>query len=223
VLRVGLTGGLASGKSSVADCLRQLGATVFDADEIVAELYQPGRPGADAARELFGDEVLDAEGRADRARIARIVFTDPEQRRRLEARLHPLVRAEIARRFEEAQRSGAEVAVAEASQLLEAGPESQCDRILLVVAPEAERLRRWQSEGGDAADARARMAAQLPEEQARRRSHDVLVNDGTFEQLRDRVAALYRRWLRSAPRPDRAGSGPAAGPSGGPRGGPENR
>jgi dephospho-CoA kinase len=223
VLRVGLTGGLASGKSSVADCLRQLGAAVFDADAIVAELYQPGRPGADAARELFGDEVLDAEGRADRARIARIVFADPERRRRLEARLHPLVREEIARSFEEAQRRGAEVAVAEASQLLEAGSESQLDRILLVVAPEAERLRRWQREGGDPADARARMAAQLPEEQARRRVHDVLVNDGTLEQLRDRVAELYRRWLQSAPRPDRGGSDRAAGRSRGPSGGPETR
>src|SRR5687768_13443309 len=117
MLRIGLTGGLAAGKSSVAAHLARLGAVVFDADRIVADLYRPGEPGRAAARELFGDQVFDARGEVDRRKIARIVFSDPSKRRALESRLHPLVRAEIDRRFADAERNGAAVAVAEASQL----------------------------------------------------------------------------------------------------------
>jgi dephospho-CoA kinase len=95
MLRIGLTGGLASGKSAVAAHLKELGAIVFDADAIVAELYRPGGRGALTARQLFGDEVLDAEGRVDRARVAAIVFASPRRRHDLEARIHPIVRREI--------------------------------------------------------------------------------------------------------------------------------
>src|SRR6266498_1131483 len=120
MLRIGLTGGLASGKSTVASYLKELGAIVFDADAIVADLYRPGGRGARAARELLGDAVLDAEGRIDRAKIAEIVFTSPRRRHDLEARIHPIVRREIERRFSDANAAGAAVAVAEASQILEA-------------------------------------------------------------------------------------------------------
>ena len=194
MLRVGLTGGLASGKSTVAAMLRDLGAAVFDADEIVRGLYAEGGAGAAAAVELFGGLVLGADGRVERARIAEIVFRDPAARHALEARIHPLVRAERGRRFAEAERRGAAVAVAEASQLFESGTEGDYDRILAVVAPEAERLRRWEAKGGDADDARLRMAAQIPADAGRARADDVLVNDGTLEDLRRRVGDLYRRW-----------------------------
>lgn len=195
MLRVGLTGGLASGKSEVASVLRSLGAVVFDADQIVRDLYAPGAPGESAARELFGNEIVGNDGRVDRAKIAAIVFRDPTARHELEARIHPLVRAERARRFAEAQASGARVVVAEASQLLEAKTESDYDRILLVVAPEAERLRRWLAKGGDDEDARRRMGAQLSADAARSRADDVLVNDGSLEDLRRKVTELYRRWI----------------------------
>ena len=196
MLRVGLTGGLASGKSTVAAMLRELGAAVFDADRIVRDLYENGGAGALAARELFGEAVLAPDGSIDRSRIAGIVFADPARRHALEARIHPLVRAERARRFAEAERSGARVAVAEASQLLEARSESDYDRILLVVAPEETRMRRWQSGGGDAEDARRRIAAQLPADSARVRAHDVVVNDGSLEDLRRKVTALYEGWTQ---------------------------
>jgi dephospho-CoA kinase len=195
VLRVGLTGGLASGKSEVASMLRSLGAIVFDADAIVRELYSPGAAGEAAARDLFGDEVLGSDGRVDRGKIAAIVFRDPAARHALEGRIHPFVRAERARRFADAERAGARVAVAEASQLLEAKTESDYDRILLVVAPEAERLRRWLAKGGDDEDARRRMAAQLSADAARIRADDVLVNDGSLEDLRRKVTQLYARWI----------------------------
>ena len=196
MLRVGLTGGLASGKSTVAAMLRGLGAVVFDADQIVRDLYRNGGAGALAARELFGEAVLAPDGSIDRSRIAGIVFSDPARRHALEARIHPLVRAERARLFAEAERSGALVAVAEASQLLESRTEADYDRILLVVAPEEARIQRWQSGGGDAEDARRRIAAQLPPDSARVRAHDVLVNDGSLEDLRRKVTELYARWTQ---------------------------
>lgn len=196
MLRVGLTGGLASGKSTVAAMLRELGAAVFDADQIVRDLYAEGGAGALAARELFGEAVLAANGAIDRSRIAGIVFSDPARRHELEARIHPLVQAERARRFAEAERGGARVAVAEASQLLEARTESDYDRVLLVMAPEDARIRRWHDGGGDPEDARRRIAAQLPSEAARLRVQDVIVNDGTLDQLRQKVTAIYRAWTK---------------------------
>ena len=196
MLRIGLTGGLASGKSTVAAHLSALGAAVFDADRIVADLYRPGGAGEAVAAELFGTEVLDPRGAVDRTKLARIVFADPEKRHALESRIHPMVGAEIERLFEEARRKGARVAVAEASQLLEAATESRYDRILLVVAPEEERIRRWSGKGGSPDDARLRMAAQISPEEAQRRAADVLVNDGSLDELRKKVEALFRSWTK---------------------------
>lgn len=194
MLRVGLTGGLASGKSTVAGLLARRGAAVFDADRIVRELYAPGAEGAAAARELFGEAVLDAAGNIDRARIAEVVFADPRRRHELEARIHPLVGREIERRFAEAERAGAPVAVAESSQLFEARTESRYDRVLLIMAPDAVRLRRWEEKGGDPEDARRRMAAQLSPAEAFDRADDVLVNDGSAEDLERKVDELWSQW-----------------------------
>jgi dephospho-CoA kinase len=196
VIRIGLTGGLASGKSTVAAYLSALGAAVFDADRIVADLYRPDGPGEAAAAELFGTEVLDDRGSVDRTSLARIVFADPAKRHALEARIHPMVGAEIERLFEEARRRGARVAVAEASQLLEAATEDRYDRVLLIVAPEEERIGRWSRKGGDPDDARRRMAAQISPEEARRRATDVLSNDGSLEELKEKVEALFHSWMK---------------------------
>ena len=195
MLRVGLTGGLASGKSTVARLLAERGATVFDADAIVRELYAAGGEGARAARDLFGESVLDARGQVDRARIAERVFTDPAARHSLEERLHPLVGREIERRFEAAAEGGARVAVAEASQILETRTESRYDRVLLVIAPETERVRRWEEKGGDSEDARRRIASQIPPSSASDRASDVIANDGTLEDLAAKVDAVYRGWV----------------------------
>lgn len=195
MLRVGLTGGIASGKSTVAAMLRGLGADVFDADEIVRGLYASGGAGAAAARELFGDAVLGPDGGIDRGRIAERVFTDPAARHALEARIHPLVGVERARRFAAAERAGARVAVAEASQLLESKTESDYDRVLLVLAPDELRIERWEAKGADGDDARRRMAAQISGDAARRRAQDVIVNDGTLAALREKVAEVFRSWL----------------------------
>ena len=194
MLRVGLTGGLASGKSTVAEMLEELGAAVLDADEIVRALYREGGAGAEAARKLFGDAVTGPDGRVDRVRIAALIFSDPAARHALEASIHPLVRSERDRFFAESERRGVPVAVVEASQLLEARTEADYDRVLLVMAPEEERVRRWGEKGGDPEDARRRISAQIREEAARERVHDVIWNVGNREDLRRKVEELYRRW-----------------------------
>jgi dephospho-CoA kinase len=200
MLRVGLTGGLAAGKSTVAAIFRELGAAVLDADAIVKDLYRPGGAAAKAARELFGDGVLDAKGGVDRGRVALVIFQDPSKRQALEERLHPLVREEIGRRFDLAKKRGAVIGVAEASQLLESKTEDCYDKVLLVTATEAERVRRWIEKGNDAADGRRRIAAQISPEEAKKRVTDVLVNDGSLETLRRKVQALYLKWT-TPPRP----------------------
>jgi dephospho-CoA kinase len=195
MLRIGLTGGLATGKSTVAQLLGARGAAVFDADDLVRELYRRGGAAAHAARDLFGDTILDASGAVDRARIAEIVFQDPSLRQALEARIHPIVREERDRRFAQAAWAGAKVAVCEASLLFEAGTESEYDRVLLVVAPLDQRLRRWIEKGGAEDDARRRIAAQLPPEEAAKRAHEIIVNNGSAEDLRRQVDEIWARWL----------------------------
>ncbi len=198
MLRVGLTGGLASGKSAVARQFARHGAAVFDADRIVAELYAPGGAGAEAVRRLFGPEALAADGSVDRAAVASLVFADAAARRRLEAKIHPLVMAEITRRFAQADRDGAEIAVAEASQIFESGYAAAFDRVLAVVAPADLRARRAMDRGSEAMDVERRMAAQMSDEERRACADDVLENAGTEEDLARAADALYARYRELA-------------------------
>ncbi len=195
MLRVGLTGGLGAGKSTVAALLAKRGAAVFDADALVHDLYHPGGAADWAARDLFGDAILDADGNVDRVRISQIVFEDAGKRRALEARIHPLVREEREKRFAQAAWAGARVAVCEATLLFEAGTESEYDRVLLVVAPVEERIRRWAAKGGSEEDAVRRIAAQIPPEEAARRAHETIVNAGSPDDLDRQVEEIWRRWL----------------------------
>jgi len=186
-LLVGLTGGLASGKSTVAGLLAEAGFRVVDADRLVAELYRPGGAGAAAVEELLGPEALDEDGAVDRAAVAEQVFADPGARRRLEAAIHPLVR----RRFAEVAATASEpVAVLEATLLVEAGYGPDFDLVVAVEADPEVRLRRAVARGNDPADARARLAAQ-GDCAARRAGADAVIdNDGDLAELRRRVEEL---------------------------------
>lgn len=186
-LTIGLTGGLAGGKSTVADLLRRRGWLVVDADRLVAELYAPGEPGAAVVRDLFGDSFLDEAGAVDHARLASRIFSDPDSRARLEAAIHPLVRERFARLA--AATDG--IAALEATLLVEAGHAPDFDQILTVEAAAATRLARAVARGLDEPAARARLAAQG--DGARRRSQAThrIDNDGTLDELErcvDRVA-----------------------------------
>jgi dephospho-CoA kinase len=188
-----LTGGIASGKSTVATILHDFGAAVLDADGIVADLYAPGNAGASAVEKLFGKEFVTREGAADKAKIAREVFRDPAARKRLEAAIHPLVVARIRRHFADAEKAGASLAVAEASQIFEEGYEKEFDRVIAVVAPESVRLARRAERGISREETLRRIEAQISEAAARQKADDVIENAGTIEDLRAKVAALYEK------------------------------
>jgi len=196
MLRVGLTGGVSSGKSTVAGFFREMGAAVLDADRIVADLYRAGRAGAAAVRALFGPEMLSSRGAVRKKALAGKIFADTEAREALEGRIHPLVVAEIRRRFDEAERAGREVAIAEASQIFEGGFENEFDRVVLVVSPEIVRMKRWRERGLEPEELSRRMAAQIVENEARKKADDVVVNAGSKDDLRRKIAALYGRYSR---------------------------
>jgi dephospho-CoA kinase len=197
---LGLTGGLASGKSTVARLLAERGCRVVDADRLVAELYRPGQPGAAAVRDLFGPEVLDAAGAVDHAKVAETVFADPEARRRLERAIHPLVR----RRFEEIAQGAVESCVVlEATLLVEAGFADGFDLVVTVEAPAALRLERAVARGLPEAAARARLEAQGEGEVRRARADRVLVNDGTLDDLARQVDDLLESLRELPERPGR--------------------
>ncbi len=185
MLRVGLTGGIASGKSAVAARWRELGVPVLDADRLVRDLYEPGGAGAAAVAEEFGPELLDARGAVDRTRLAALVFSDPAAVARLNARVHPLVRAETDRWLAEREAEGRPVAAVEATLLVENRGRERFDLLVTVSAPEELRLERALARDPSATrdSVLARMRAQLPDADRNAACDVVLVNDGTLEEL----------------------------------------
>ncbi|PWB78481.1 MAG: dephospho-CoA kinase, partial [Candidatus Methylomirabilota bacterium] len=139
---VGLTGGIGSGKSTVAALFKRFGAIVIDADQVAHELVEPGRPLFEAVASTFGREIIGADGHIDRRRLGALVFADPEVRRRLEALLHPAIIEECERRIRSAEDSEATVCLVDAALLIESGWHARCDAVILVEAGEAVRLAR---------------------------------------------------------------------------------
>lgn len=202
---VGLTGGLAGGKSTVGRLLEERGCLIVDADDVVAWLYESGRPGARAVAELFGADYLDTAGTVDRGRLAELAFADDAARRRLEEAIHPLVR----RRFEELAASGAaegaEIVVLEATLLVEAGFADAFDVVVTVEAPEAVRRSRAVDRGLSPEQAEERLAAQGSGD-ARRAAADVtLDNSAGLGELERRVEELLAELRRRAARRGAAG------------------
>jgi len=194
-LRVGLTGGLASGKSTVAGWLRDAGFLVVDADRLVAELHQPGGAGAAAVRDLFGPDYLNEQGGVDHVKVGALVFADPAARHALEKAIHPLVR----QRFTELAEQTDEVAVLEATLLVEAGQAADFDLVVTVECDAETRLRRAIVRGGLSEEAaRARLIAQGDGEQRRRASHRRIDNCDDLQHLRRQVDDLIEELRRLA-------------------------
>ncbi len=197
-LVIGLTGGIASGKTAVSRCFEQLGVPVIDADVVAREVVAPGEPALDAIVKTFGSEVLDKAGRLDRRRVREFVFVDPERRRALEQLLHPEIRRRMREKLEEIEHDYVVLVI---PLLLEAGQTDLVDRVLVVDAPESLQIARAVERDGSAEkNVRDIMSAQLSREERLSRADDVIENRGSMGELLDRVEKLdqfYRTIARS--------------------------
>src|SRR3954466_4488014 len=189
VLRIGLTGGIGSGKSTVSALLAARGAVVVDADRIAREVVERGTPGLAAVVEAFGEQVLGPDGGLDRPALAAVVFADPEARARLDAIVHPLVRERAAELAAAAPPDA--VVVHDVPLLVETGRWAPYDLVLVVEAAPETRVARLVRRGLTEGDARARMAAQATDEQRRAVADVVLDNSGTEQEL---AAQVDRFW-----------------------------
>ncbi len=187
--RVGLTGGVASGKSAVAALLRELGAVVIDSDQLAREVVEPGTPGLAAVVEEFGETVLTGDGHLDRAALGSMVFGDEASRRRLEGILHPLIRARAAET--EAEAGPGALVVHDIPLLVETGQADRFDAVLVVDVPVETQVERMvRDRGWSAEDARSRVAAQADREERRAVATHVIDNTGTHDDLRERVTEV---------------------------------
>jgi dephospho-CoA kinase len=159
-VRLGITGPIGCGKSTIAGWLAETGAVVVDADRLARAVTEPGEPALDAVVERFGRDVLRADGSLDRAALGGIVFADPAALGDLEAIIHPAVRPRIVAAVSAAERDGAELVVIEAIKLVEAGYAAECDEVWLVTCAGDDQRERLVGRGADPADAAARIAAQ---------------------------------------------------------------
>jgi dephospho-CoA kinase len=197
-MRVGLTGGVASGKSTVSELLRELGAVVVDADRLAREVVARGTPGLAEVVRVLGEEVLTPEGDLDRPAVARLVFADPEARARLEGVIHPLVRAEAAR-LEAATPEGALV-VHDIPLLAETGRAGAFDAVVVVDTDPEEQVRRAvRDRGWSEEEARGRIAAQAGRAERRAIATYVIDNSGTLDQLRERTTEVFEALRRRRP------------------------
>ena len=199
-MRVGLTGGIASGKSTVSAILAELGAVVIDSDRLAREVVAKGTPGLARVVETFGPEVLTEDGEMDRPKVGAIVFADPERRQALEAIIWPLV---AERSAELVARGGPEALVVHDIPLLvESGQQESFDALIVVDAPHDVQLQRMvRDRGMSVADAEARIAAQASREarlEAAAGDHGyVIENTGTLEDLRRRVTEVFEQLVRA--------------------------
>ena len=198
---IGLTGSIASGKSTVAGMLRALGATVVDADTLARQAVAPGTPALAAIRDRWGPGVLAPDGSLDRAALRRIVFADPGERSALEAVVHPEVERRRQVEVAAARAAGAPLIVCDIPLLFEKEMAHRFDLVVFVDASDDVRLQRLvRHRRLPAAEAGAMLAAQMPNAEKRRRADVVVPNDGDLESLRSAVVALWPRLLAARPR-----------------------
>jgi dephospho-CoA kinase len=196
MLRIALTGGIGSGKTTVSDYFRKLGVPVIDADETSHEVTQAGAPAVQQIVDVLGDSVLDCDGNLDRIALRNIVFGDTESRKQLESILHP----EIRRRMNDAaSRTQSPYCLFSIPLLIETGQHASYDRILVVETSE-DRRRTWIQARSDLTEIEitAILSAQVSDEQRRRAADDLLINDGGIDDLHARIDRLHQRYLALA-------------------------
>ncbi|HKI11534.1 MAG TPA: dephospho-CoA kinase [Candidatus Acidoferrum sp.] len=199
MLRYGLTGGIASGKSAVAAMLREMGFPVLDADPIAHKLMEPGQPAREEVLREFGAEVAGADGRIDRAKLGAIVFADPDRLAKLNRILHPRVEQILLKQYEEWERSGVrDAAFVEAALLVESGFVSHLDGLIVVWSELEQQLERLKARGMSEVDAKRRILAQLPLEEKLLRATYSIDCSGTMESTRVQVRALAAQLRKSS-------------------------
>jgi len=192
---IGVTGGIASGKSTVARAFEALGAPWVDADDVAREVVEPGEPALAEISERFGQRVLNDDGTLNRRALREIVFADPAERRWLESVTHPRIRARLTEHLARLQASGAPYVLLVSPLLFESGQSEMADRCLVIDVPEALQIERTAARDDvDEAQARAIVAAQMPRAERLARADDVLDNSGSEDAMRRRVAELDRRY-----------------------------
>jgi dephospho-CoA kinase len=188
---IGLTGGIASGKSTVAAILRRLGVAIVNADELSREVVQPGTPGWKEIVDTFGTEILQPDGTVDRQRLRKIIFSDPAARKKLEAVIHPRVRALAQQRFQEHAAAGFEIVVYEVPLLFESNLQNSLRPVVLVATNVETQKNRLQDRDHLAeSEAEKHITAQMSLEEKRRLADYVIENDGTLDELERRVRAV---------------------------------
>jgi dephospho-CoA kinase len=194
---IGLTGGIASGKSTAARLLGGLGAPVIDADKLARDAVRPGTEALDAIVAAFGDDVLQADGSLDREVLAKKVFAAPEARRTLEWIVHPEVRRQARLKLHALKESGARVVFYMAPLLIEAGADNLCDEIWVVDVDETTQLQRATARDGmSREEAQQRMAAQMPLAEKAARGDVIIDNRGSIEDLVERLKGLWEEEMK---------------------------
>ena len=200
MLRLGLTGGIASGKSAVAEMLRELGFAVLDADSLAHTLIERGQPGYDEVVSEFGPSILDAQKRIDRGKLGAMVFADRARLDRLNAIVHPRVKEAVLRQFEEWSRNGArDAAFVEAALLVEAGYQKDLDGLVVAWARPEQQLERLLARGMSEGEARQRIAAQLPVAEKLKLATEKIDCSGSIEETRRQVKALAAKLRKAQP------------------------
>jgi dephospho-CoA kinase len=195
-LLVGLTGGLATGKSTVSDVLRGLGCVVLDADVLAREVVEPGEPALAAIAAEFGPDVLRADGTLDRKRLGAIVFADPTRRRRVEAITHPAIRERFLARLAELEAQDfAGIVVWDAPVMIESGGYQAMDRLVVVVTDPATQRARAFARDGDAADAERKIASQMPLAEKAKLADYVIDNSGDRAATESRTREVHAALL----------------------------
>jgi len=195
-LRIGMTGGIGSGKSAAGECFRSLGVRVLDADEITRELTAPGQPLLTDIRAIFGDAAIDSQGRLARSFLRERIFENDDERRRLEALLHPRVYERLGQDSDSLHEP---YVIWIVPLLLETGAADRVDRVLIVDCPvELQIQRAAERDAQPEADIRNIMQYQLSREERLTRADDILANDGDRNALRQQVENLHRHYLALA-------------------------
>jgi dephospho-CoA kinase len=197
-VRIGLTGPIGCGKSTVAGWLEELGSVVIDADDVAREVVEPGTPGFDQVVAAFGRQLVRTDGSLDRAGLGRVVFGDPAALRRLESIVHPAVRPKILERVLAAEKTMAPAVVVEAIKLVEGGLGTLCDEVWLVACDGTAQRQRLAERGLDAATTEERIAAQAdPATRLRAAAARVIDTSGDIETTKVAVANAWIAALRA--------------------------